>query len=151
MWANGVEAITWLQSMDLPMTESWYQSGFYFWAPTAATAKPKPYIEAFRLPFVALRRSSTRVLVWAHTPLGKPGRVAVQQTFKGGWTTLKTLRTDRYGIAQAVLKAKPIGQFRAIFGTERSLPFSMRVPPDHFYNPFGGAFLLEPNGTGCQR
>jgi hypothetical protein len=53
-------------------------------------------------------------------------------------------------MAEAVLRVKQGGQFRAIFGTEKSLPFSMRVPPDHFGNPFDQTFLLEPNGTSCQ-
>jgi hypothetical protein len=148
MWANGVELVTWLQLMDDPLATSFYQSGLYFWARTIGAAKPKPFIQAFRLPFVALRRGNG-VFVWAHTPLGRTGRVIVQQTFKGGWTRVKVLRTDRYGVAQAVLPRKPIGQFRAIFGLQKSLPFSMRVPKDRFFNPFGQRVLLEPNGTGC--
>jgi hypothetical protein len=55
------------------------------------------------------------------------------------------LRTDRYGIAQAVLKVKPAGVFRVLFGGDRSLPFSMQVPPDQFFNPFGQTLQLEPN------
>jgi hypothetical protein len=151
MWANGVTSISWFKLMDDPMTSSYYQSGLVFHASTLAAAKPKPYLEAFRFPFVALRRGS-RVYVWAHTPFSKPARVTVQQKSGRAWTTTARLTADRYGIAQAILKVRPVGQFRAILGTtrEKSLPFSMRVPPDHFYNPFGLPTLLEPNGNSCQ-
>jgi hypothetical protein len=65
---------------------------------------------------------------------------------------VRTLRTDRYGIAQALLQAKPVGLFRATAsGGEKSLPFSMHVPPDRFYNPFGQTTLLEPNGKACTK
>ena len=149
MWANGVDLIAWFLLMDQLPTNSFYQSGLYFHAPRFASAKPKPFVKAFRFPFVALRRANG-VYVWAHTPLGKRGNVVFQQTFKGGWKHVKKLRADRYGIAQAVLKVKPIGQFRALLGGERSLPFSMRVPRDRFFNPFGQASTLEPNGRACR-
>lgn len=144
---SGIELITWLQLMDDPITASFYQSGLFFRGNTFAVAKPKPFLEGFRFPFVGLRRGS-RVYIWAHTPLGKPGVVGVQQAFKGGWSQVKRLRADRNGIAQAVLDVRPTGQFRAILRSngEKSLPFSMRVPPDQFFNPFGMTLLLEPNG-----
>jgi hypothetical protein len=150
MWANGIDSITWFQLMDDPLASSFYQSGLFFNAPTFAAAQPKPDHEAFRFPFVALRRGG-RVYVWAHTPFGKRGRVAVQQTFKGGWTQVAKFRTDRYGIVQATLKAKPVGQFRAILRStgEKSLPFSMQVPPDAPFNPFGTANQFEPNEKSC--
>jgi hypothetical protein len=145
MWANGVDLIAWFLLMDQPPTVSFYQSGLYFHADRLAAAKPKPFLEAYRFPFVALRRGGG-VYVWAHTPFGKSGLVVVQQRVKRQWKTLKKVRTDRYGIAQAVLKVKSVGDFRAVFGRETSLPFSMRVPPDRFFNPFGQTTLLEPNG-----
>jgi Cellulase (glycosyl hydrolase family 5) len=144
MWANGVDMIAWFLLMDQPQTFSYYQSGLYFNASRLASAKPKPYFEAFRFPFVALRRGRG-VYVWAHTPFGRRAAIVIQQTVKGRWKQVAKLRTDRYGIAQVVLKVKPAGQFRALLGGEKSLPFSMRVPPDHFYNPFGQATLFEPN------
>jgi hypothetical protein len=145
MWANGADLIAWFLLMDQPPTVSFYQSGLYFQASQLASAKPKPFFEAFRFPFVALRRGRG-VYVWAHTPLGKRGTVVIQQLAGRRWKQVKKLGTDRYGIAQAVLKVKPTGQFRALLGREKSLPFSMRVPPDKFFNPFGQTTLLEPNG-----
>jgi hypothetical protein len=149
MWTIGIDLVGWFQLMDTPLDKSYFQSGLVFHAPSLAVAKPKPFRQGLRFPFVAFRRGG-RVYVWAHTPFGKPARITVQQAFRGGWTRVATLRTDRFGIAQAALKVKPVGQFRAALASgEKSLPFSMRVPPDRFFNPFGQASTLEPNGQAC--
>jgi hypothetical protein len=149
MWASGVDTIAWYLLMDQPPTLSFYQSGLYFQSAQLASAKPKPFFEAFRFPFVALRRGSG-VYVWAHTPVARKGTVVIQQAVGRRWKKVRSLRADRYGIAQAVLRVRPVGQFRALLGRERSLPYSMQVPPDQFFNPFGQATLLEPNGsTNC--
>jgi hypothetical protein len=149
MWANGIEHVSWFRLMDDPLTVTIFQSGLFFSAATVGAAKPKPFLEGFRFPFVALRRG-TLVYVWAHTPLGLPATVTVQQSFNGGWRAVKKLRTDRYGIAQASLQAQPVGQFRALLSSgERSLPFSMRVPPDRFFNPFGRSVLTPKHPNSC--
>ncbi len=151
MWASGIDLITWFKLMDEPIATSYWQSGLYLQAPRIGLARPKPYLQGFRFPFVALRRGPRTVFVWAHAPLGKPGRITVQQTFKGGWKQLRTLRTDRGGIAQAVLKTKPVGRLRAVLSTgERSLPFSMAAPHDRFYYPFGQRVLGEGNPENCK-
>jgi hypothetical protein len=82
---------------------------------------------------------------------GEAGRVVVQQTFNGGWKKVASIATDRFGVAQKLLRVEPIGKFRAVFGkrSEKSLPFSMRIPRDQFFNPFGQTTLLEPKGTPC--
>jgi hypothetical protein len=136
--------------MDAPIATNLVQSGLFFNAPSIRRAQPKGFIEGLRFPFVALRRGS-RVYVWAHTPFGGSGRVVVEQTFNGGWRTVRVLTADRNGIAQASLRAKATGSFRAVLrpSGERSLPFSMHVPPDQFFNPFGQPTLLEPNGKAC--
>jgi hypothetical protein len=149
IWANGIDLIGWFQLMDNPVTTDYFQSGLFFRGATFAQAKPKAFLQAFRFPFVALRRGKG-VYVWAHMPLGKPGRVVVQQTFKGGWNRVASLRADRYGIVQAVLKVKQLGKFRATLGSgEKSLSFSMRVPGDRVYNPFGRASLPQTDGQPC--
>jgi hypothetical protein len=150
VWANGIDMIAWFLLMDQARSVSFYQSGLYFHSARLTTARPKPFFQAFRLPFVALRRGSG-VYVWAHTPFGRRGSVAVQQSAGGGWKQVARLRADRNGIVQAVLKVRPMGQFRAVVGSEKSLPFSMRVPRDRFFNPFGQTTLLEPNvKTNCK-
>jgi hypothetical protein len=148
MWAAGVEHVSWFKLIDQPVNISLYQSGLYFASPVAGAAAPKPFLEGLRFPFVALRHGS-RVLLWARAPSGRSGRVTIQQTFKGGWTTIRTLRSDRFGIVHRVVVARPTGSFRAVSGRgERSLPFSMRVPPDQFFRPFG-ATVLSPKRSDC--
>jgi hypothetical protein len=149
IWTNGVEHVSWFRLMDDPLTVTIFQSGLYFTAATIARAKPKPYFEGFRFPFVALRRGAG-VYAWARTPRGRAARVTIEQTFSGGWKVLKRLRTDRYGIVQTSLPVKPVGQFRAVLASgERSLAFSMRVPRDHFYNPFGRPVLTPKVPGSC--
>jgi hypothetical protein len=146
MWANGVSLVVWLQLEDYV---GLYQGGFYFHANVfaKAKAKPKPTLEGFRFPFVALRRGSG-VYVWARTPTSKPARLIIEQQARAGrpWHRVAVLNAGRYGIAQRVLRTPRVGRYRAhVFPTgEASLPFSMKVPPDHFYNPFGSPQPLEP-------
>jgi hypothetical protein len=149
MWQNGIEHVSWFRLMDDPMKVTIFQSGLFFTAPSIDVAKQKPFVEGFRFPFVALKRSGL-VFVWAHTPLGRPATITVQQSFKGGWKAVRKLRTDRYGIAQASLRAQPVGEFRALLASgERSLPFSMHVPPDRFFNPFGRPVLTPSKPNSC--
>jgi hypothetical protein len=147
MWDNGIDLVVWLQLQDQPMTSGLYQSGFFYYSDNLATARAKATIQAFRFPFVSLQRGH-RVFAWGRTPFGKPARVAIQQRSRRRWKNVTAVNTDRFGIFQRVVKAKPVGLFRArLFPTnESSLPFSMRVPPDHFYNPFGLTTVLEPTG-----
>jgi hypothetical protein len=146
MWANGVSLVVWLQLQDQPLT-NFFQGGFYFDSTDIATAKAKLTLEGFRFPFVALRHGKG-VSVWARTPFGKPGRVLVEQKTSRRWTKVFVANTTRNGILQMVLRAKPVGAFRArLFPGETSLPFSMKVPPDHFYNPFGLTTPLEPKAV----
>lgn len=144
MWANGVSLVTWLQLEDYV---GYYQGGFYFYAKDFTKAKPKPTLEGFRFPFVALRRG-TGVYVWARTPTNRPTRLVIEQQARAGrpWHRVAAVNAGRYGIAQRVLKTPRVGRYRArMFPTnEASLPFSMKAPPDHFYNPFGAPVPLEP-------
>ena len=146
MWQNGVSLVTWLELEDEPMSSNYYQSGLYYYGATLAASKPKPILESFRFPFVAYR-SGKHATVWGRTPWGKPSRVMVQQRVKGRWLTLESLRTDAYGIFQARVGLRSSGFLRARLATtgETSLPFSLTLVPDHFYNPFGTGSLLEPH------
>jgi hypothetical protein len=148
MWQNGVSLVTWLMMRDLPYPKSYLQSGLYFSGATYAGDKPKPIVQAFRFPLVALPQRSG-VLVWGRTPAGKPGRVLVERTFRGGWSKLGVLRTNRYGIFQRTFRTDQSGTVRArVVGTgAKAAPFGIKVVPDHFYNPFGQAFGWEPPKT----
>jgi hypothetical protein len=144
MWTNGISLVVWLQLYDGPLS-NFYQGGLYFLPGANGNARAKAILEGFRFPFVALRRGSG-VYVWARTPAGRPARLVIEQRAKRKWKKVAALTTTSAGIAEKVLRVKPVGAFRArMFPTnERSLPFSMVVPPDHFYNPFGLTEVLEP-------
>jgi hypothetical protein len=145
MWLSGVSLVTWFQLVDDPLTQSFYQSGLYYRGATPAQDRPKPALTAFRFPFVGLPRNGG-TFVWGRTPAGKPGSVLVEQSFKGGWKKLGTLKTDRYGIFQKRFKSKPVGSVRARLAgrPERAVPFSLKPVPDRFFNPFGQETILEP-------
>ena len=147
MWANGISLVVWFLLEDQPLS-NFYQSGVFFRPAAGAAVRPKPFLEGLRFPFVALRRGRG-VYVWMRTPAGKPARLIVEQRKRRAWKKVAALTSTSEGIAQKVLRAKPVGSFRArMFPTnERSLPFSMVVPRDHFYNPFGLTEPLEPGST----
>jgi hypothetical protein len=128
MWAAGVSTVVWWKIRDEPLRTSFYQSGLYF-----RSWKPKRTLYAFRFPFVAFAEGG-RVFAWGRTPAGRPGRVVVEQSSSSGWRRLGTLRTDRYGIFSqlyAPLRARLLDR------NDTSLPFSLQVPPDQFFYPFG--------------
>jgi hypothetical protein len=133
MWANGFSLVTWFQIRDAPVTTSPYQSGLWY-----ADGKPKPALQAFRFPFVALPIGG-RVRVWGRTPPGDRGSVLVEQSLGGAWSPVATLTPNRYGIFEALLSAPGRGQMRAkILGTkDMSVPFRVAPVPDEFFNPFG--------------
>jgi hypothetical protein len=143
MWANGVSLVVWFQLEDLL---GLYQGGFYFYDKDFAKAKAKPTLEGFRFPFVALRRGKG-VYMWARTPTSRPARVSIEQQLRAGgpWRRVGAVSAGRYGIAERVLGTSPVGRYRARFSRrETSLPFSIKAPPDHFYNPFGSPQPLKP-------
>jgi hypothetical protein len=63
----------------------------------------------------------------------------VEQSFKGGWTRLGVLRTDRFGIFQKTYGRPATGFVRAqLLGSrDRARPFGLKPVPDRFFNPFG--------------
>jgi hypothetical protein len=143
MWKVGISLVTWLKLRDDPYPDLPTQSGLYFRGASIAQDKPKPSLTAFRFPFVAYRQAGL-VYVWGRTPWGKPSRVAIDQDVGGRWKRIVTLATDRYGIFSAMVAGRAHGYMRASLvaagvavAGSRSLPFSLRRPPDHFYNPFG--------------
>lgn len=134
MWRDGVSLVTWFSLRDQPMQSSPYQAGLFY-----EDGRPKPYLEGFRFPLVAFPRASG-VYVWGRTPSGETGRVLIEQrSGQSGWKRLGIVKTDRYGIFQQTFRASRTGWVRGrLVGTsERTLAFSLKAAPDHFYNPFG--------------
>jgi hypothetical protein len=144
MWTSGISLVAWFGIRDQATNgrphSSVIESGLYFRGKTIARDRPKPALTAFRFPFVAFR-SPRGLLVWGRTPSGKPGAVVVEQSWKGRWTRRAELETDRFGIFTKTLSVSgPASSLRArlVDGSTRSLPFSLKRPPDLPVNPFGG-------------
>ncbi len=134
MWQNRVTVVTWLQVRDTPLAQDYYQSGLWY-----SDGRPKPSLRAFRFPFVAFR-SAQGISVWGRTPRGRRGSVVIQQSVAGGWRRVRVLSTDRVGIFRATVAGAPRGgSLRAVVArtNEPSAPFSLVVPPDRVFNPFG--------------
>ena len=150
MWTHGVSVVTWLQIRDAPFPQTFVQSGLWFRGRNGMRSdRPKPALTAFRFPLVAFPQGG-RVLVWGRTPGSRPARVLVEQSFRGGWKRLGTLRTDRYGIFQQRFRSRPTGLVRArtLDRGERAVPFSLKAVPDCFVVPFGttpGTIESDPN------
>jgi hypothetical protein len=144
MWTSGVTLVTWLQLRDEPISEL-AQGGLYFRGATTEQDRPKPALQAFRFPFVGFPKRGG-VYVWGRTPAGKPGRVVVQQSFRGGWRRLGILRTNRHGIFEHRFASRPVGWVRARSLETRALarPFSLKHHPDQRFNPFGRPVPDEP-------
>jgi hypothetical protein len=138
MWEAGVSLVTWWRIRDDPLRTSFYQSGLYFRGATIARDRPKRTLYAFRFPFVAFAENG-RAFVWGRTPAGRPGKVAIEQRTSGGWSRLGILASDRYGIFSQLYATSADGAVRArlLAGGDVSVPFSLQVPPDRFYYPFG--------------
>ena len=137
MWAAGVSLCVWFRLTDDPVGATPYQSGLYFHGATIRASKPKPSLQAFRFPFVALP-DGDRLLVWGRTPDSKPGRVVVEQRTRSGWRRLATPTADRFGIFSKVVTGHGTGDLRArLADGDTSVPFSPTPVPDVPVSPFG--------------
>jgi hypothetical protein len=147
MWRSGVSEVTWLQLVDQPLTTSFNQGGLYLRGLSFERARSKPILEAFRFPLtVTLDRGGSNAKVWARTPAGRPGAIAIEQSTGSGWDRLAVLNAGSVGIAQGMVHLAGSGPVRGrlISSGETSVPYGLINPPDHFYNPFGLPTLLEP-------
>ena len=134
MWSDGVTLVTWFLLRDQPFPSAFFQSGLY-----TIDGKPKPALRAFRFPFVVFAQPGGKLAYWGRTPPGLRKVVLVEQKQGGRWRTAARLRTDRHGIfSGAISSAAKNGFLRVrIVGGEASLPFSLTVPKDFRFCPFG--------------
>lgn len=132
MWQAGISLVTWFLLRDQARPSA-FQSGLYF-----RSWKPKPALDAFRLPFVALRQQKG-TFVWGRTPAGKAGSVVVERSANHRWKRVGTLRTNQSGIFSRVLPLQlpATGFMRAREAGAKSIAFPLRPPPDLFVTPFG--------------
>ena len=144
MWANGVTLVAWFGVRDEATNRRPHgfaiESGLYFRGDKIAEDRPKPALTAFRFPFVAFQ-SARGIFVWGRTPWGKQAAVVIEQSRKGRWKRRARLQSDRFGIFTTTLPVSgPADSLRArlLGGSNRSLAFSLKRPPDLLVNPFGG-------------
>jgi hypothetical protein len=140
MWTQGVSLVTWWLLRDEPFPEGIFQSGLYLRGPSGiASDKPKPALQAFRFPFVAFRQKDKSITFWGRTPTSTKKAVVVEQKQGSRWKRLSSPQVDRYGIFQGRVTSRASGSFRArlVSGGEASLPFSLTVPADFRFCPWG--------------
>jgi len=140
MWKAGVSLVVWYRIRDDPLRVSFYQSGLYYLGPNIAHDRPKPAFRAFRFPFVAFREGDQPISVWGRTPWSEPGKVVVEQEASPHrWKPLGTLTAGVRGVFAGSFRSSLAGPLRARRAgtTDSSYPFSLQVPPDHFYPVFG--------------
>lgn len=143
MWRAGVSLVTWFQFRDdaargRPDNQV-FQSGLYSRCNAGLSCdRPKPALKAFRFPFVAFR-AGRRVSFWGRTPGGRRGKVIVEQSSGRRWRRVASIGSNRYGIFARRVRTSRHGALRAHLarGNARSLPFSLKRPPDRQVNPFG--------------
>jgi hypothetical protein len=133
MWSDGVSLVTWFLLDDRPFPDDMYQSGLY-----TLDGQPKPALRAFRFPFVAFRQKSGDVRYWGRTPAGVRKAVVVEQD-RNGWERVATAEVDDNGIFQGRADVRGDGAFRArlVNGSDVSEPFSLDVPADYRFCPWG--------------
>jgi hypothetical protein len=139
MWSNGMTMVTWFLLRDEPFPDQMFQSGLYARGPDGiASDRPKPALRAFRFPFVAFRQKSGAVRYWGRTPAGVQMAVVVEQQGKG-WKRVATPDVDRYGIFEGAVQSRGNGPLRArlVDGSDSALPFSLKVPKDFRFCPWG--------------
>jgi hypothetical protein len=139
MWHSGVSLATWFLLQDQP-SPSPYQSGLFFHSRSLG-ARAKPMRTAFRFPFVAYLGKGT-VRIWGRDATSTKQLVTVQrrQGARGGWRAVARIRTNRYGIFAATLRLKAAASdwLRATAsGSGSSLAFSLTVPKNQRYGPWG--------------
>ncbi len=141
MWQNGVSLVTWWAIRDEPFPDSMFQSGLYLRGPNGiASDRPKPALRAFRFPFVAFRAGNGRISYWGRTPAGVTKNVVVEQKSGGSWRRVVVPAVDRYGIFSGrIVRARARGPLRAKLAdrSDVSLPFSLTVPKDFRFCPWG--------------
>jgi hypothetical protein len=138
-WSAGVRDFFWFSIVDFEPAIG-VTSGLYFWAPTVAAQKPKPFVPAFRFPFVAYPKAGG-LLVWGRTATYKGGKVTIQAKEGGKWRTLKVIRADAHGMFSATLGSAygrdKKGAVRALYAGKSSVPFPMNPVGDFPQPPFG--------------
>jgi hypothetical protein len=138
MWQNGVSLVAWLQLRDDPYPADSLQSGLYYRGASGIRSdRPKLSLRAFRFPFVAFSGNGG-VTFWGRTPRSDARAVRIEERHGSTWRTRVVVRSNRFGIfAGRFSTSDTRGSVRARVPGDFSVPFSLVVPPDRFFNAFG--------------
>jgi hypothetical protein len=140
-----VENFLWYSLADFPPEPNVpfnvsLQTGLYYYSPNVAAQQPKPFVQAFRFPFVAIRKGK-QMTFWGRTPTGKRGRVALQIKVGKGWRVLRRVHANAAGIFKGAFATEygknRRGAVRAVVGGQRSYVFPMKRVGDFQHPPFG--------------
>lgn len=114
-WSEHVNTVFWYLLRDQAATYNPvnYFSGVYYY-----NGQPKPSLEAYRFPLVAMP-SNHDTVVWGISPRG--GKVAVQRQRGASWSTLFTAKPGAGGVFTRSFHGSLHGNFRAVVGGETSL------------------------------
>ncbi len=145
-WSAGVENFFWYSLRDGPPPNAGQkysetlESGLYFRGATVEQDQPKPFLPAFRFPFVAY--PGKKLEFWGRTPSGRGAKVKVQLREGGKWKQVKVVRADKNGIFRGKVGTgygnNKKGAARAIVAKQSSIPFAMKPIKDFYHPPFGG-------------
>ena len=109
MYKAGVSTVVWFmlrdQAKDGQPDGQLYQSGLYLRGGTLQGDRPKPALEAFRFPFVALK-TKHGFLFWGRTPESNAGAVKIElKDGGGGFKQVKVAHAAGNGIFSGTVKS----------------------------------------------
>jgi hypothetical protein len=119
LWRQGIDTVTWYQIVDQPPANyvTW-QTGLYY-----QNGRRKPYLEAFRFPFLAQRSPHGHALVWGVSP--HAGTVLIQDRQSGRWTTILRLRVSPREVFDRTILLRGRGLLRARVGADTSMEWRL--------------------------
>jgi hypothetical protein len=134
LWIAGVSLVAWqflvdpypqlkLATATGGIRELQRPAGLYSAGPGGdlSAARPKAFLEGFRLPFDPLRASRRTVRVWALPPDAQaPARL--ERLIDGRWHTIATLRPDAAGVLNALVALRGTALLRLQSGSLTSAP-----------------------------
>jgi hypothetical protein len=117
LWRQGIDTATWYlivdQSPTLSVTATW-QTGLYY-----LDGRRKPYLAAFRFPFLAKRLPHGHALVWGVSP--DAGTVLVQVRKSGRWATILRQRGSAHEVFDRTISLPGRWVLRARVGADTSM------------------------------
>lgn len=144
-WKAGAARFFWYSLRDqntngLPWNAT-TQSGLYFRGETVEQDRAKPILQAFRFPLVAFPNGKKNIFVWGRNPQSQGGWVSLQRFVNGRWQKLTPAKADAGGLFRRVIRipsgSNRVGNVRAVFKGQVSVPFSLRTVRDRPAKPFG--------------